>query len=101
MAAHAHGAVENKVVPLLLRPPPTERSADARHEAVKSDVYHPAVASPDYDSVHEAPSYAELEAEVRALRAEAGRSRQLLASAIDYAIITMDLNGRVTSTSAQ
>jgi len=51
--------------------------------------------------VHEAPSYAELEAEVRALRAEAGRSRQLLASAIDYAIITMDLNGRVTSTSAQ
>ncbi|MFC7739338.1 HWE histidine kinase domain-containing protein, partial [Roseomonas sp. GCM10028921] len=43
---------------------------------------------------------AALEVENMALRAEAARSRQLLESATDYAIITLGTEGRVTSWSA-
>ncbi|MBL6078194.1 PAS domain S-box protein [Belnapia sp. T18] len=39
---------------------------------------------------------AELEAENRALKAEAERLRHLLDSAADYAIVTLDLEGRIT-----
>ena len=39
---------------------------------------------------------AELEAENRALRAEAERHRQVLDSAVDYAIVALDLDGRIT-----
>ena len=39
----------------------------------------------------------ELEEEIRILRDEAARSRLILGSAIDYAIITMDIDGCITS----
>jgi PAS domain S-box-containing protein len=39
----------------------------------------------------------ELEAENRLLRAEAERTRRLLDSAAEYAIVTLDLEGRITS----
>ena len=43
---------------------------------------------------------AELEAELRAMRGQAARTRLTLDSATDYAIITMDTDGCVTSWSA-
>ena len=50
----------------------------------------------DQNGRHLAAHIAELEEEVRALRQENARSRLILGSAIDYAIITMDLEGCVT-----
>ena len=50
----------------------------------------------DQDSRCLAARIAGLEEEVRALRQENARSRLILGSAIDYAIITMDIEGRVT-----
>ena len=50
----------------------------------------------DQDGRHVAARVAELEDEVRALRDENARSRLILDSALDYAIITMDIEGCIT-----
>jgi len=50
----------------------------------------------DQDGRYLAARIAELEDEVRALREENARSRLILGSAVDYAIITMDSEGCIT-----
>lgn len=54
----------------------------------------------DQDGRNVAARIAELEEEVRALRQENARSRLILDSAIDYAIITLDIEGCITGWNA-
>lgn len=59
----------------------------------------PGVSSPQ-DGRNVAARVAELEDEVRTLRQENARSRLILDSAIDYAVIMLDIEGRITGWNA-
>ena len=75
-------------------------TADATQGWCPTDDRQPASCQPgepDGDRPGRARSNAEIEAENEALRAELTQTRLILDSALDYAIITLDLDGRITS----
>jgi PAS domain S-box-containing protein len=84
-------------------------SRSAHQVQTSSDIQQVPEATPDpgapvpqdgHDALDGTARIAELEEEVRLLREEAARSRLILGSAIDYAIITLDPDGRITSWNA-
>ena len=69
----------------------------SREPAGRAGIFSDAAGEPFSLMGHTADQrIAELEAEVRSLRAEAEGARRLLDSATDHAIVTMNLGGRVT-----